>query len=50
VIYENRGQGTRTVTVDGMEQITAHDPLTDIDLFFLHTSTLSDGMTVRITD
>ena len=50
LIYENRGQGTRTVTVNGAAQVTARETFTDTEMFFLHTTALPDELVVVIAD
>ena len=50
VRYKNRGQGTRTITVNDTPKAFAQDPITGIGICFLHTSALSDGMIIQITD
>lgn len=50
LIYEDRGAGDRTITVDGAEYEESYDELMDIPVCFIPRDKLKDRLTVTVTD
>ncbi len=50
VSYENRGQGTRTIMVDGEVRSTVYDPLMKTYILTIPADQITDGMQILIAD
>ena len=50
LIYEDRGKGVRTVTVDGAEHETSFDDLMGIPVCFIPNASLRERLVITVTD